>query len=191
MVKEKVSNKVFLNKPEVQVLLLIIIEIIKLIKEKKEAINNKKISDPIKNPQIPGRLSESIALHLLYDGKIVINDLKNPKDVNYGCSKKSADLEVNTVKSDLKIEVKATGTSTFQRFRPNALLSKYIIWIDFCGLRPNKSKELTSDFSYALFETKILDKFKKENSNEVDLDMKNIDESDFKIKPTTLNINSL
>ena len=43
MVKEKVSNKVFLNKPEVQVLLLIIIEIIKLIKEKKEAINNKKI----------------------------------------------------------------------------------------------------------------------------------------------------
>jgi len=137
--------KILLNEIQQSKLLEHTIEIIKFIKtinEKDEAVKS-----CFKMVQVPVRLSESIALNILKKHQLIegCNDLSK---FDFGKKRGSFDIEYGT--NSIKIEVKATGTSKFQRFRPNSLKSDYVMWIDFYGLRENT---IDSKYSVFLFRT--------------------------------------
>lgn len=120
-------------------------------------INEFNIDDPdldcIKQIQIPSRLSENIALNLCQNGNINIEIDTTPECFIFGVGRKDYDIEydLEDEEDNIRIEVKATGTNTFQRFRKHALQSDYTIWIDFYGLR--NEEEINTNYSVYFFRT--------------------------------------
>ena len=149
--------KVLLDKNQINKLIVVTVEILNFIKSKKKEIDDNKISESLKNIQVPVRLSESIALNLILDN--VIPELK---DYTFLFGKKRGDYDIvgNSNKKYINIEVKATGADIFQRFRRHALNSDYTIWIDFFGFRKEK---IIKDYRIFFFKTeKVFGKIEKQ-----------------------------
>lgn len=102
------------------------ISVVQLIREKNNGQSKNML---IKQIQIPVNLSHSIAfLHLLNNPDLIgLNNIQSEllkegthrtHDLLYGVNKTT------------RIEVKATGTSNFQRFRQKAILSDLVIWLN-------------------------------------------------------------
>jgi hypothetical protein len=144
--------KKILTKEQITELLNLTIEIIQFIQEKRDATAHEIVEESIKNIQVPVRLSESIALGLLQESKITIEEETSPEDFKPGEGLGAFDIEYRKGDVKIDIEVKATGTSEFQRFRKHALDSDYTIWIDFHGLRNEGG--LTKEIRFKCFKTK-------------------------------------
>lgn len=116
---------------------------------------NPNVTDSIKNIQVPMRLSESMALNQLRNGAILILNANNHALFNAGRRRGDYDIEYdrNNQANRIKIEIKATGTNTFQRFRSHAMTSDVTIWIDFYGLRIQPT---TLDYRIYVFRTIIV-----------------------------------
>ena len=101
--------------------------VVQLIKEK----NNGQCKNMlIKQIQIPVNLSHSIAyLYLLNNpGLLGIDKIKS--ELLKEGSHRTYDL-LYGINKEIKIEVKASGTSNFQRFRKKAISSNLVIWLKF------------------------------------------------------------
>jgi hypothetical protein len=108
--------------------------------------------DCIKQIQIPSRLSENIALSLCENGFIDIGFEALKENFKFGVGVNDYDIEYDIEgEENIRIEVKATGTNIFQRFRQHALQSDYTIWIDFHGLRNEGGRN--TDYSVYFFKT--------------------------------------
>ncbi len=84
----------------------------------------------IKQIQIPVNLSHSIAyFHLLNNPNLVGTSQINSK-LLYEGNHRTYDLMYG-INKETKIEVKASGTSNFQRFRKKAISSNLVIWLKF------------------------------------------------------------
>ena len=81
--------KVLLDKNQINKLIVVTVEILNFIKSKKKEIDDNKISESLKNIQVPVRLSESIALNLILDN--VIPELK---DYTFLFGKKRGDYDI-------------------------------------------------------------------------------------------------
>lgn len=112
------------------------------------------VDERIKNIQIPVTLTHTLAYYFIIKNpsSIGINNFVQ-NDLMEGGFRGFA-LEYKSPK--INIEVKATGSNTFQRYRPKALLADYIIWINF------HSGNL---YDVAVFDPKILN---PNNKNEVE-----------------------
>jgi len=138
------------------------------------------VKESIKNIQVPVRLSESMALNFLKEGKIKINNATDKNRFAFGEKRNSYDIEYTFKDKSKKIniEVKATGTNEFQRFRKHAMKSDKTIWIDFYGLRKT---DPTSKYNIYIFETdKVFRKFKSKNEKEITIDKL---KKEYQIKP--------
>ena len=102
-------------------------EIVHLINENNNGQSRNML---IKQIQIPVNLSHSIAyLYLLNNpGLLGINKIKS--DLLKEGSHRTYDL-LYGINKVIKIEVKASGTSNFQRFRKKAISSNLVIWLKF------------------------------------------------------------
>lgn len=141
--KSKKSKKILLDDYQINKLLEHLVNVIQYIQEIKENETDPSIKDCIKQVQIPVRLSESIALKILRE-KTIIEDFNILCNFNFGKGKgkKTFDIEYSDGSIKIDIEVKATGTNTFQRFLEHARQSNYIIWVDFWGLRESSVSKM-------------------------------------------------
>jgi hypothetical protein len=109
-----------------------IIHLSNLLRQTYKFISDLSISDPLakrlKYPQIPPILSESLAIRLLKNGKILKNKLNN-YSFNFGGN--VADILATFGEETIKIEVKATGAKAFQYFSDKDTDADYIIWLHF------------------------------------------------------------
>jgi hypothetical protein len=130
---------------------------------------NQDVKDSIKNAQVPVRLSESMALNKLRDGSILILNANNHALFDYGNRRGGYDIEYPQYNRfrRINIEVKATGTKTFQRFRAHAMSSNVVIWIDFYGLRQHPT---TTDYRIYGFRTnRVFRNFLNRQEKEISL----------------------
>ena len=99
---------------------------------------NYEICNHIQYPKIPQMLSESLAVNLIEQSKI-LKELTGHKISLGGVI---ADVKAESKNnSTVKIEVKSTGKSAFQEFGPKDIIADYLVWIHFGG------SFLTRDFS--------------------------------------------
>jgi hypothetical protein len=115
----------------------------------------------IKQVQFPSRLTESFIYYYLLQNPHLINQNQiTPDDLEEGANE-SYDLIYRP--QNINIEVKGTGTSEFQRFRPQALTADFVFWINLNDdlqydlavfqpniLIPNKSGEVPIKWSRLL-----------------------------------------
>jgi|GEM_PF-3084927 len=87
----------------------------------------------IKNIQVPVSLSQSLAYHFLQEIPSSINLEEITVDLLKEGNNRTFDLIYNGERK-VNIEVKATGTKKFQRFRKKALSADYVIWINFTSI---------------------------------------------------------
>jgi hypothetical protein len=102
------------------------ISVVQLIREKNNGQSKNML---IKQIQIPVNLSHSIAYYYLINNPdlIGLNNIKSEL-LNEG-SHRTYDLMYG-IKNTTRIEVKATGTCNFQRFRQKAISSNLVIWLN-------------------------------------------------------------
>lgn len=100
----------------------------------------------IKQVQIPSTLTQSIVYHYINGNSaciglenIIVESLREGNSRTY-------DLIYQTNNITINIEVKATGTNDFQRFRPRALTADFILWLNFTG----------NNYEIAIFNPSIL-----------------------------------
>jgi hypothetical protein len=98
-------------------------------------INEQNLNQPnghrIKQVQLPSSLTQSIAYHFIINNPNIIGQenitLNNFREGN----NRTYDLIYELDNDVINIEVKATGTDIFQRFRPHALTAHFVIWLNF------------------------------------------------------------
>jgi hypothetical protein len=101
--------------------------VVELIKEK----NNGQCKNMlIKQIQIPVNLSHSIAYLYLLNNPGLLGIGKIKSELLKEGSHRTYDL-LYGINKEIKIEVKASGTSNFQRFRKKAISSNLVIWLKF------------------------------------------------------------
>lgn len=84
----------------------------------------------IKQIQIPSSLTQSIAFYFVLENPTVIGLTKINRDQLNEGSNRTFDLIYYSTRN-INIEVKSTGSNTFQRFRTKALSANFVIWINF------------------------------------------------------------
>lgn len=131
------------------------LEIVDHIKEINESQPE---NQKFKNIQIPVSLTQSIAYHFLLDNplsiaikNIVCEFLKEGNNRTFDLIYKEGEFTIN-------IEVKATGTNSFQRLRKKALSADFVIWINFTS---------STQYDIAVFKPIILN---PNNRNEIEFD---------------------
>ncbi len=106
-------------------------ELNKLLREVFSYITKTKENNPlgnkIKYPQLPSILTESLAIHLLKNKKI----LPNLSGYSFDFGGRKADILGKKGDAEIKIEVKATAKSAFQYFGEKDISADYIVWIHF------------------------------------------------------------
>lgn len=87
----------------------------------------------IKQVQLPSSLTQSLAYHYIVENPNSIG-VQNIITENF-CegNNRTYDLIYRTDNMVINIEVKATGTNDFQRFRPKALSANFVLWLNFRG----------------------------------------------------------
>ena len=87
------------------------------------------IAKNIQLPKIPTGLSESLAIHLLEDNRI----LKDVRADTFVFGGKKANILANAAvfAKSIKIEVKATGQSAFQYLGERDISADYLVWVHF------------------------------------------------------------
>lgn len=85
----------------------------------------------IKQVQLPSSLTQSLAFHFIIENYNLIG-VENiiPENLHEG-NNRTYDLIYQTELITINIEVKATGTNNFQRFRPHALTANIVLWLNF------------------------------------------------------------
>jgi hypothetical protein len=85
------------------------------------------IAKRIKNPQVPGILSESIVAYLIKQGKLL------PEFQNFQIKRggKKCDLLLSDSDKVVTVESKATSEAGFQRLRKGDIAADFLIWIHF------------------------------------------------------------
>lgn len=84
----------------------------------------------IKQIQIPYILTQSLVYHYIVNNPHLIGlQHLQPNLLSEGTNR-TYDL-IYRATGNINIEVKATGTSNFQRFRQHALTATYVFWINF------------------------------------------------------------
>lgn len=188
MDKVKKSSKVFLSHKQLLELMDITINTLVYLENVRDENEDPVIKESIKNIQVPVRLSESIALRLLYDNHIKFEKY-TADDYKYGAERGDFDIENDNGIKKLNIEVKATGSDIFQRFREHALKSDFTIWIDFYGLR---EKEISSNIRFFVLKTKLVkDARKKKKAKEKAMDVEQLIGPPFNVIPREFDINKL
>jgi hypothetical protein len=86
------------------------------------------LAERIQYPKIPPILSESIAIHLIRDRKI-LRGLMNFRDVYFGG--RESDLIVERGSRKLRVEVKSTGKNAFEYFGPKDISADCLVWVHF------------------------------------------------------------
>lgn len=92
-----------------------------------------KLADKIKYPQLPSILTESLAIHLLREKKIIPE--LDGFDFDFGG--RIADILANKNSKTIKIEVKATAKSAFEYFGEKDISADYILWFHFAEFYMN------------------------------------------------------
>lgn len=132
------------------------VKVVKYIKDKNSQVHN--TNQHIKQVQIPSSLTQSLAYYFIVDNYKEIGIRKfNRNDLVEG-SIKTYDF---IYQKGLNIEIKATGTNTYQRFRPKARSAHIVIWLNF----DLKSRT----FDIAIFNPKILESIKSDTNKDVDI----------------------
>lgn len=115
----------------------------------------------IKQVQLPSSLTQSLAYHYIIENpnsigvnNIIMENLSEGNNRTY-------DLIYRTDNMVINIEVKATGTNEFQRFRPHALTANFVLWLNFRG----------NQYDIAIFNPNILP---RGNNGEVDITWANL-----------------
>ena len=119
------------------------------------------IGQRIKQVQLPFKMTQSMAYHFIILNpqlfgieNIFADNLREGNNRTY-------DLIYQTENNLINIEVKATGTNDFQRFRPHALTANYVIWLNFNG----------NLYDIAIFNPNVLN---KRNNGEVNITWRNL-----------------
>jgi hypothetical protein len=115
----------------------------------------------IKQVQLPSSLTQSLAYHFIIENpnsigveNIIMENLREGNNRTY-------DLIYRTDNMVINLEVKATGTNDFQRFRPHALTANFVLWLNFRG----------NQYDIAIFNPIILP---RGNNGEVDITWANL-----------------
>lgn len=123
--------------------------------------NGYKNGQRIKQVQIPSSLTQSLAYHYISSNpsniglnNISVNNLKEGNNRTY-------DLIYHSI-PPINIEIKATGTSVFQRFRPHALTANFVLWLNFHN---------NNTYDIAIFNPNIL---KPNSRGEVDINWQEV-----------------
>lgn len=154
------STKKLLSKQEIQESLKSLKEIFIFLEKKTTELT---VAAVLKNPQIPPKISESIAHHLIQN-KVILSHLKIKENgVVFGG--KTCDISIKTdTKRIYKAEIKATRKD-FQYFGKKDITCDCLIWIDFKAFFENSNNiyiyELENPKKYYSKEAKLsLNKFK-------------------------------
>jgi hypothetical protein len=102
------------------------ISVVQLIREKNNGQSKNML---IKQIQIPVNLSHSIAYYYLINNPDLIGLNKTKSQLLNEGTHRTHDL-LYGINNTTRIEVKATGTSNFQRFRQKAISSDLVIWLN-------------------------------------------------------------
>ena len=115
----------------------------------------------IKQVQLPSSLTQSLAYHYIIENpnsigveNIIMENIREGNNRSYDLIYRADNMVIN-------IEVKATGTNNFQRFRPHALTANFVLWLNFRG----------NQYDIAIFNPNIL---APGNNGEVDITWDNL-----------------
>ncbi|MFZ4412521.1 MAG: hypothetical protein ACOYOV_05515 [Bacteroidales bacterium] len=115
----------------------------------------------IKQVQLPSSMTQSLVYYFIVNypnhiglENIIVGNLAEGNNRTY-------DLIYQTGIHPINIEVKATGTNDFQRFRPHALTANFVFWLNFRGAL----------YDIAIFNPNILT---PRNNGEVDITWRNL-----------------
>ena len=86
----------------------------------------------IKQVQLPFNLSESLVFHHIVANPALIEEEQINHLLLVQGNSRTFDF---TYDNRIRIEVKATGSDVFQRFRPRALTADFVFWLNFTGNR--------------------------------------------------------
>lgn len=129
----KIRSKVALTTPEIKELVGLIRKTLKSVEDIK--LQNKHLGQYLKTPGVHELLSESIALRLLNQHKI-IPELRG-RQFRLGGGKKKPDILETTGKTG--VEVKATQENAWQQITKKDVDAAYCIWIHFDDFFRNQS----------------------------------------------------
>jgi hypothetical protein len=87
----------------------------------------------IKQVQLPSSLTQSLAFHYIIENPNSIGVANIFVENLCAGNNRTYDLIYRTENTVINIEVKATGTNDFQRFRPHALTANFVLWLNFRG----------------------------------------------------------
>lgn len=121
--------------------------------------SNSPDNQQIKQIQIPSSLTQSIAYYFILENPLVIGLTQIDSNLLKEGSNRTYDLIYNSTSN---IEVKATGSNTFQRFRKTALSANFAIWINF---------NVGNNFDIAVFIPQIIN---PNDRKEVEIDWRNL-----------------
>jgi len=131
------------------------VKVVEYIKEDNSHVPN--TNQHIKQVQIPSSLTQSLAYYFIVDNYEIFRIRNfNRNDLVEG-SIRTYDF----IYKHLNIEIKATGTNTYQRFRPKARSAHIVIWLNF---------DLNSrTYDIAIFNPKNLERIKPDTNKDVDI----------------------
>ncbi|MAF81165.1 hypothetical protein CL628_04095 [bacterium] len=99
----------------------------KMFTFRRQLVKEHPLASKIKAVQVPPALSESIAVLLIRQAKV----LPELAGSQVQLDRRRADIIVTRDSRELRIEVKATGNKGFQRFRKKDIAADYLLWIHF------------------------------------------------------------
>jgi len=111
-----------------------------------ELRGNNTLAQYVQFPKIPPYLSESMIIHLIKDGIILPEISRKLSHIGFGGSVADVLVKLLDNNNEIKVEVKATGKSAFQKFGVNDINADYLIWVHFNEFFLNKNQKTIEIF---------------------------------------------